>query len=81
MVGMCLLVQPQIVVGAVIVIGAVVVAYAIHEELKAYQLRGSTPKKPGPMVVTKPFAETASTEPTVNSASCRTARPMRRSTM
>jgi hypothetical protein len=64
MVGMCLLVQPQIVVGAVIVIGAVVVAVAIHEELKAYQLRGSTPKKTGPTAVTKPVAEPASPEPT-----------------
>jgi hypothetical protein len=64
MVGMCLLVQPQLVVGAVIVIGAVVVAYAIHEELKAYQLSGNTPKKPSPTVVTKPVAEPASPEPT-----------------
>ena len=63
MVGMCLLVQPQLVVGAVIVIGAVVVAVAIHEELKAYQLRGSTPKKTDPTVVTKPVAEPASQEP------------------
>jgi hypothetical protein len=68
MVGMCLLVQPQIVVGAVIVIGAVVVAYAIHEELKAYQLRGSTPKKPSPTVVTKPVAEPASPDLTEDPA-------------
>jgi hypothetical protein len=66
MVGICLLVQPQLVVGAVIVIGAVVVAYAIHEELKAYELRGSRPKGPGPAPVTRPVAEPASQEPVEN---------------
>ncbi|WP_164021591.1 DUF6310 domain-containing protein [Pyxidicoccus trucidator] len=39
MVGICLLSQPYILVGAVVIIGAVVVAVAIHEELEAYELR------------------------------------------
>ena len=63
MVGMCLLVQPQLALGAVVVIGAVVVAVAIHEQLKAYELRGGRPKRPRPAPVTKPVAEPASQAP------------------
>ena len=43
MVGVCLLTQPELVVGAVVVIGLVVVAVAIHEELEAYELRHRYP--------------------------------------
>jgi hypothetical protein len=63
MVGMCLLVQPQLAVGAVVVIGAVVVAVAIHEQLKAYELRERQSRKPRPAPVTKPVAEPASQAP------------------
>jgi len=40
-VGICILVAPEIIVGAVIITGAVVVAVAIKEELEAYERRGS----------------------------------------
>jgi hypothetical protein len=63
MVGMCLLVQPQLAVGVVVVIGAVVVAVAIHEQLKAYELRERQSRKPRPAPVTKPVAEPASQAP------------------
>ncbi|MCY1043462.1 DUF6310 domain-containing protein [Corallococcus sp. bb12-1] len=43
MVGVCLLTQPELVVGAVVVVGLVVVAVAIHEEMEAYELRPSFP--------------------------------------
>jgi uncharacterized protein DUF6310 len=39
--GICILVAPEIVVGAVIITGAVVVAVAIKEELDAYERRAS----------------------------------------
>ncbi|RYZ42675.1 MAG: hypothetical protein EOO71_06785 [Myxococcaceae bacterium] len=45
MVGVCLLTQPELVVGAVVVVGLVVVAVAIHEELEAYELRHSFPEE------------------------------------
>jgi hypothetical protein len=45
LVGICLLSQPYIAVGAVVVLGAVVVAVAIHEELEAYELRRSDPEE------------------------------------
>ncbi|RKG93094.1 DUF6310 domain-containing protein [Corallococcus terminator] len=45
MVGVCLLTQPELVVGAVVVIGLVVVAVAIHEEIEAYELRHSFPEE------------------------------------
>ncbi|NNC21945.1 hypothetical protein HRD49_36195 [Corallococcus exiguus] len=48
MVGVCLLTQPEIVVGAVIVIGVVVVAVAIAEELEAYELRHAYPDEDAP---------------------------------
>jgi hypothetical protein len=38
LVGICLLTQPELVVGAVVIIGVVVVAAAIKEELEAYEL-------------------------------------------
>lgn len=44
MVGICLLSQPYIAVGAVVILGAVVVAVAIHEELEAYELRKRLPE-------------------------------------
>ncbi|RYZ43003.1 MAG: hypothetical protein EOO71_05385 [Myxococcaceae bacterium] len=46
-VGFCMLVAPEIVVGAVIVIGVVVVAVAIKEELDAYELRHAYPEEAG----------------------------------
>ncbi|MCY1045376.1 DUF6310 domain-containing protein [Corallococcus sp. bb12-1] len=42
-VGLCVLVAPELVVGAVIVLGVVVVAVAIKEELEAYELRHASP--------------------------------------
>ncbi len=39
--GVCILVAPEIVIGAVIITGAVVVAVAIKEELEAYERRSS----------------------------------------
>jgi hypothetical protein len=50
MVGICLLTQPELVVGAVVVLGAVVVAVAIAEALEEYELRGvhSEEGRPGP---------------------------------
>lgn len=59
MVGICLLTQPELVVGAVVVIGVVVVAVAIAEELDAYELSGSHPEDVRPVAETGP----ASTEP------------------
>ncbi|MCY1035266.1 DUF6310 domain-containing protein [Corallococcus sp. BB11-1] len=46
-VGLCVLVAPEIVVGAVIVLGVVVVAVAIKEELDAYALRHLYPEEAG----------------------------------
>ncbi|WP_223641043.1 DUF6310 domain-containing protein [Corallococcus sp. EGB] len=47
-VGVCLLTQPELVVGAVVVMGAVVVAVAIREELEAYELRHAYPDEDAP---------------------------------
>ncbi|RKG70726.1 hypothetical protein D7V80_03960 [Corallococcus sp. CA054B] len=47
-VGVCLLTQPELVVGAVVVIGVVVVAVAIKEELEAYELRHASPDEDAP---------------------------------
>ncbi|MFB1483388.1 DUF6310 domain-containing protein [Corallococcus sp. RDP092CA] len=47
-VGVCLLTQPELAVGAVVVIGAVVVAIAIKEELEAYELRHAYPDEDAP---------------------------------
>ncbi|WP_371878349.1 DUF6310 domain-containing protein [Corallococcus exiguus] len=44
-IGLCVLVAPEIVVGAVIVLGVVVVAVAIKEELDAYELRHLYPEE------------------------------------
>ncbi|RKH34987.1 hypothetical protein D7Y13_30190 [Corallococcus praedator] len=52
-VGFCILVAPEIVVGAVIVLGVVVVAVAIKEELDAYDLRHSYPEEAGTSQGTK----------------------------
>nr|WP_128795011.1 DUF6310 domain-containing protein [Corallococcus coralloides] len=46
-IGLCVLVAPEIVVGAVIVLGVVVVAVAIQEELAAYELRHASPEEAG----------------------------------
>ncbi|WP_434299594.1 DUF6310 domain-containing protein [Corallococcus exiguus] len=46
-VGLCVLVAPEIVVGAVIVIGVVVVGVAIKEALDAYELRHAYPEEAG----------------------------------
>ncbi|WP_370644253.1 DUF6310 domain-containing protein [Myxococcus sp. RHSTA-1-4] len=54
MVGICLLSQPYIVVGAVVIIGAVVVAVAIKEELDAYELRRHHPEEAGPVTEAEP---------------------------
>ncbi|MHA7628212.1 DUF6310 domain-containing protein [Corallococcus sp. M7] len=48
MVGVCLLTQPELVVGAVVVIGVVVVAVSIAEELEAYELRHAYPDEEAP---------------------------------
>ncbi|MFL5353102.1 DUF6310 domain-containing protein [Archangium sp.] len=54
MVGICLLSQPELVVGAVVIIGVVVVAVAIKEELDAYELRGVRPEEVRPESETTP---------------------------
>ncbi|RKH55644.1 DUF6310 domain-containing protein [Corallococcus llansteffanensis] len=46
-IGLCVLVAPEIVVGAVIVLGVVVVAVAIKEALDAYELRHAYPEEAG----------------------------------
>ncbi|RKH15924.1 hypothetical protein D7V77_38225 [Corallococcus sp. CA041A] len=46
-VGLCVLVAPEIVVGAVIVLGVVVVAVAIKEALDSYELRHAYPEEAG----------------------------------
>ena len=45
--GFCVLVAPEIVVGAVVVLGVVVVAVAIQEALEAYELRQLYPEEAG----------------------------------
>ncbi|XXF77832.1 DUF6310 domain-containing protein [Myxococcaceae bacterium GXIMD 01537] len=44
-IGVCVLVAPEVIAGAVIVTGAVVVAVAIQEELDAYRLRQRYPEE------------------------------------
>ncbi|WP_371745546.1 DUF6310 domain-containing protein [Myxococcus sp. CA033] len=65
MVGICLLSQPYIVVGAVVVIGIVVLAVAIQEELEAYELRGhhSDEAKPVAQAEPAPWEPWAKREP------------------
>ncbi|MBE4748924.1 hypothetical protein G4177_12205 [Corallococcus sp. ZKHCc1 1396] len=60
MVGICLLTQPEIVVGAVIIIGAVVVAVAIHEQLEAYEFRRPYPEEETSGETVSPAPETQS---------------------
>jgi len=45
--GLCVLVAPELILGAVIVLGVVVVAVAIKEELDAYELRRRYPEEAG----------------------------------
>ena len=47
LVGICLLTQPELVVGAVLIAGVVVVGFALKEELDAYELRGNDPWRRG----------------------------------
>jgi hypothetical protein len=54
--GICVLVAPEIVVGAVIITGVVVVAVAIKEELDAYERRASR-ERAGPESQTQPSHE------------------------
>jgi hypothetical protein len=54
MVGICLLTQPELVVGAVVIIGVVVVAVAIVEALEAYELEGVRPEDLRPASETAP---------------------------
>ncbi|MFL5348906.1 MAG: DUF6310 domain-containing protein [Hyalangium sp.] len=54
MVGICLLTQPELVVGAVVIVGVVVVAIAIKEELDSNELKGVRPEKVRPVPETKP---------------------------
>jgi hypothetical protein len=63
MVGICLLSQPELVVGAVLVTGAVGVALAIHEALEASaHARYAHPEDEPSQEVTKPEPQVATTE-------------------
>ena len=62
MVGICLLAQPELLVGAVVVIGVVVVAVAIKEALEAYALEGSYPENAKPAPVPTPVTQEPSAE-------------------
>jgi Family of unknown function (DUF6310) len=55
MVGICLLAQPELVVGAVVIIGVVVVAVAIQEELDTYAYKGVHPEEGEPVPETEPL--------------------------
>jgi hypothetical protein len=57
MVGICLLTQPELVLGAVIIIGVVVVAVAIKEELDANELPESPPEEVQPLPQPEPLAK------------------------
>jgi hypothetical protein len=52
--GVCVLVAPELVVGAVIVTGVVVVGFAIKEALDAYELRWTAPEDARPVPEAKP---------------------------
>ncbi|WP_370450773.1 hypothetical protein [Corallococcus sp. CA047B] len=43
--GVCVLIAPEVVVGAIVILGVVVVAAAIKEELEAYELRQLYPEE------------------------------------
>jgi hypothetical protein len=58
--GVCVLVAPELVIGAVIVVGVVVVAAAIKEELDAYELSSGRPEF-SPAPETRPAAQETST--------------------
>lgn len=60
--GVCILVAPEIVVGAVIITGAVVVAVVIKEALDAYELSGGHAEEAGPA----PQTNTAPRESSAN---------------
>jgi hypothetical protein len=62
MVGLCLLAQPELLVGAVIVIGVVVAAVAIKEALETYELEGSYPEQAKPVPVTTPVTQEPAAE-------------------
>lgn len=62
MVGICLLTQPEIAVGAVLIIGAVVVAVAIQEQLDAYEFRWPYPEEEASRKAPKPSTESQATE-------------------
>ncbi len=61
-VGLCVLMAPEIVVGAVIVLGVVVVAVAIKEELEAYELRQRYPEEAGATRGTNAISQEASSK-------------------
>jgi hypothetical protein len=64
LVGICLLTQPELVVGAVIIIGTVVVAAAIAEELDDHaRRRGAHPEAEASSGRAKPLTEATSEEP------------------
>ncbi len=56
-VGLCVLVAPEIVVGAVVVVGVLAVGFVIKEALDAYELRRGRPEI-GPAPETRPVSET-----------------------
>ncbi|RYZ43611.1 MAG: hypothetical protein EOO71_02920 [Myxococcaceae bacterium] len=62
-VGLCMLVAPEVVVGAVIVVGLVVVAVAIKEELDAHELRHAYPEEAGASRGTKVSSREAEAQP------------------
>ncbi|HLL54254.1 MAG TPA: DUF6310 domain-containing protein [Myxococcaceae bacterium] len=65
MVGLCLLAQPELLVGAVIVIGVVVAAVAIKEALDAYELSDHPEDaKPVPETRPRPGTKPVTQEPT-----------------
>jgi hypothetical protein len=63
-VGVCILVAPEIVIGAMIITGAVIVAVAIKEELDAY--RRAHPEGSREAARPRPGTEPASQEPVAN---------------
>jgi hypothetical protein len=61
-IGLCVLVAPELVVGAVVVAGVVVVGFAIKEALEAYELSRLHPEV-GPAPETRPVPETKPAPP------------------
>ncbi|XXF77648.1 DUF6310 domain-containing protein [Myxococcaceae bacterium GXIMD 01537] len=62
-VGLCILVAPEVVVGAVVITGAVVVAIAIQEALDAYSLRRRYPEEEATGETAKPEVDTTPASP------------------